>query len=82
MSDEEWKEVIDDGQISWWHDKLGGIVKSGNKYVAEAPFVRIVKLGPFSTLEEAQEAISNPQVVHNAFDQAVAVVNEGLTKKE
>lgn len=85
MSDEsgtyDWNEVIEEGQISWWHGELGGIIKSGNKYVSEMPFVRVVKLGPFDSLEEAKAAMQNPKDVNDAFEQAIAELNEDLTKK-
>lgn len=55
MSD-DWKEVVEDGQEWFVHEEHGNIVKLGeDSYVAMLP--RVVKLGPFSSLENAKSAL-------------------------
>ena len=81
-NDNKWTVVTEDGQTSWWHEKLGGVVLAGDKYISEMPFVKVVKLGPFDTLEEAQSVVNNYQVINKAVDEAIEVANEELLSED
>jgi hypothetical protein len=51
----EWKEVEEDG-MKFWISDVGNIVKTGDdSYVSIFP--KMMKLGPFKTLELCQEAL-------------------------
>lgn len=55
MSD-DWKEVVEDGQIWFVHEEHGNIIKlTEDSYVAMLP--KVLRLGPFSSLENAKSAL-------------------------
>lgn len=50
-----WKELIEEGVVWYVNDEVGNVQKLSNgQYVAMVP--RVVKLGPFNSLEEAKQA--------------------------
>jgi len=56
MSD--WNEVVEEGQVFYVHEKYGNIMKlQDNMYVAIVP--KIIKLGPFHTIEQAKDVMVN-----------------------
>jgi len=64
----EWQKVTEDGREFWVNEKLGNIVK-----LAEDQFVclypKIIKLGPFKTIEEAQNVLeSKGKALENLLD--------------
>lgn len=51
-----WTEIVEEGQVFWVNNELGNVVKVDDKaYVAMLP--KIIRLGPFETLEQAQKAL-------------------------
>ena len=51
-----WKEVVEEGQVFWVNDQLGNVVKIDDKsFIAMLP--KVIRLGPFETLEQAQKAL-------------------------
>jgi hypothetical protein len=55
MSD-DWKEVVEDEQVWFVHEEHGNIIQVGeNSYIAMFP--KVVRLGPFSSLENAKSAL-------------------------
>ena len=54
----EWKETFEDGSRWWVHDTHGNVLEfEDGSYIGMLPM--IVKLGPFETPEQAQEALIN-----------------------
>lgn len=53
----QWQEVSEEGKTFYVNEELGNIVKiTETTFIAMYP--KIIKLGPFSSLEEAKEALS------------------------
>lgn len=71
MSD--WQEVVEEGQVFWVHESLGNVVKSGEMYMAMLP--KVIRLGPFDTLEQAQQAL---EVNRSSLDQVLTGFNHDL----
>lgn len=62
-----WKQVIEEGQVIWVNESVGNVIKTpGGKYVAAIP--KIIKLGPFHTVEEAQQAAENQDSLQRVLD--------------
>ena len=76
----EWKEVIEDGQVFYISEKFGNVQKLGDKvFLSFIP--KVVKLGPFETLEQAKKAAELNQ---NTLNQLLDEFNHSLvdlTKK-
>lgn len=52
----DWKEIAEEGQLFWVNDELGNVVKlDENSFLAMLP--KVIRLGPFETLEQAQKAL-------------------------
>lgn len=74
MSD--WQQVEEDGATYYVHKEFGNVIKlSETAYVAMVP--RIIKLGPFKTLEEAQQTIVTCKT---KIDTAFETLNQEFTK--
>jgi hypothetical protein len=72
MSD--WQEVVEEGVIFWVHQELGNVQKMPDgKYVALMP--KIIKLGPFETIEQAQQTLSANK---DSIDKLVENYNNSL----
>lgn len=71
MSD--WQEVHEGGQVFWVHDELGNVLKSGELFFALMP--KVIKLGPFDSAEQAQQALSQNR---QAVDQVLDALNNDL----
>ena len=55
MSD-DWKEVVEDGQVYFIHDEHGTVIKlTDDSYIA--CMAKIVKFGPLSSLENAKSVL-------------------------
>ena len=53
----EWQEVVEEGVVFWVNQDLGNVQKMPDgAYVALMP--KIIKLGPFETVEQAQQCLS------------------------
>lgn len=53
---DDWKEVVEDGQVWYIHEEHGNIIKlTEDSYVAMIP--RVVKIGPFTSLDNAKSAL-------------------------
>ena len=51
-----WTEVVEEGQVFWINNELGNVVKIDDKsFVAMLP--KVIRLGPFETLQQAQKAL-------------------------
>lgn len=66
MSD--WKEVSEEGVVCYVHDELGQVTKlTEGVYVGMMP--KVIKFGPFDTLEQTQQAmVTNKAVVEKMLD--------------
>ncbi len=54
----EWKEVVEEGQTFFINEEVGNIVKADEQtFICLLP--KMVRLGPFNSLEEAKSAIEN-----------------------
>ena len=53
MSD--WEKVEENGETYWINEECGNIMKVSNVYVSFYP--KIIKLGPFKTLEQAKDSL-------------------------
>jgi len=74
MSD--WQQVEEDGATYYVHKEFGNVIKlSETAYVAMIP--RIVKVGPFKTLEEAQQLVVTCK---EKVDASFELLNQELTK--
>jgi len=64
----EWKEVIEDGVVCYVNEEYGQVTKlTDGAYLSLVP--KIIKLGPFETLEQAQQAIvKNKAVINSMLD--------------
>jgi hypothetical protein len=63
-----WVQVEEDGRIFYVNEDMGNIVKiSDNMFVSCVP--KILKFGPFSTLEEAKEVFNKKQEMELALDE-------------
>lgn len=52
----EWKEVIEEGVVYYVNNALGNVMKvDENSYVALLP--KVIRLGPFENLQQAQQAL-------------------------
>lgn len=71
-----WEKVVEDGSEFWVNDELGNIVKAGKVYVALLP--KVLKFGPFNTIEEAKEFVESAAT---KLDSVLAGVSDVLTKK-
>lgn len=70
----EWKEVTEEGQVFWVHDELGNVMKLGdNIFIAMMP--KVIKLGPFSSAEQAKEVLENHT---KGVDQVLEHLNHNL----
>jgi hypothetical protein len=67
MSD--WKQVAEEGQVFWVHEEHGNVLKAGDGvYISMLP--KVIRLGPFETLEQAQSALANgKQALEAALDE-------------
>ena len=62
-----WKEHIEEGQVFYIHETLGNIQKlSSGQYVALIP--KVIKLGAFDNLEEAQQAAADKAGLDRAVE--------------
>ena len=56
----KWTHLTENGQDFWVNEKIGNIVKASDTSAGTDYFVamipKVVKLGPFETLEEAKQA--------------------------
>lgn len=70
----KWEKVVEEGMEIWVHEELGNIYKAGEgNFVAMLP--KVLKFGPFKTVEEAQALLENKrQEMNQAFD----LLNEQL----
>ena len=65
---DEWKEIIEGGQVFWVHNELGNVLKAGEDvYISMMPM--ICRLGPFSYLEEAKSALTRKQELKKLIDE-------------
>lgn len=72
MSD--WKEVHEEGQVFWVNEELGNVLKAGEGvYISMLP--KIIRLGPFETLSQAQQALS---VNKKSLDEIIDRFNQDL----
>lgn len=63
-----WKEVIEEGQVFYVHEELGTIAKTiDGKFVAMLP--KVMRFGPFDTMEQAQQAFQNKVSLEQWLDQ-------------
>lgn len=61
-----WEEVIEEGRVFWINDEVGSIMKSGEgMYFGFLP--KVLKLGPFTSKEEAQRAMTQNLDTLNAL---------------
>lgn len=80
--DNGWKISIEDGVEYWVNDELGGITKlSDGAYVCLVP--KVIKLGIFSSLEDAQLAskLCKEQKLDLFVEKLNEEVKEELKKK-
>jgi hypothetical protein len=71
-----WREVIEEGQIFYINEKLGNIQKlCDGVYIAFFP--KIIKLGPFSSLESAKQALESCETL---FDDTIETLNQKVSK--
>ena len=75
----EWQETIEDGKVYWVNDEHGNVLKlADGVYIGLMP--RVLKLGPFLTVEQAQRALENNKI---AVDNLIENFNQemaGLVK--
>jgi glycine cleavage system H lipoate-binding protein len=70
-----WVEIEEEGHTYYVNEDLGNIIKiTDNLYVSCMP--KVVKLGPFGTLEEAKAAFDHKSDVESALEE----VNNKLIK--
>lgn len=74
----EWKKEVDENGQEWWlHEKLGNVLKSGDdSYFVLFP--KVIKLGPFRTPEEAQKAIEENK---EKLEEQIDMFNLGIVPK-
>jgi hypothetical protein len=62
-----WKQVIEDGCVVWVNEQVGNVMKlPDGSYVAMVP--KVIKLGPFDTLEKAQKSAENKESLKLAIE--------------
>lgn len=55
-----WKEHVIEGQVWYVNEEVGNVQKiAGGQFVAMVP--KVVRLGPFDTLEQAQQAAEDKE---------------------
>ena len=73
-----WKEVIEGDQVFYINDKLGNILKAGEDvYIAMMP--KVIRLGPFKTVEEAKKVLEKSR---KTIDGLLDEFNNQLLSKE
>lgn len=73
MDNGEWKQETVEGVQYWINENLGNIIKSGDHFISAMP--KVIKLGPFKTLEEAKNALLLNQV---AVEELLETFNQTL----
>jgi hypothetical protein len=69
-----WEKVEEDGNTFWVHMDHGNVFKqSETSYIAMVP--KVVKFGPFKTLEEAQKVL---ETCKQDVSQALDILNDKL----
>lgn len=69
----KWVQVVEEGQVFWVNEELGNVYKAEEgMYLSLLP--RVLKMGPFKTLEEAQLALES-KAVKAIVDQHLDVLN-------
>lgn len=66
----EWKEIIEEGQVYYVNEMLGNIVKlpADDGFIVVYP--KLIKLGPFKTLNDAKGILENKRnMIDNLVDQ-------------
>jgi hypothetical protein len=63
-----WTEIVEEGQVFWVHSELGNVLKAGEGvYIAMMP--KVIRLGPFETLDQAKLVLSqNKKTVDETLD--------------
>ncbi len=73
----EWKEVTEEGQVYFVNEELGNILKGAEGcYISLMP--KIVRLGPFETLEQAQKVMDERKTIDEMIDTTVDTYNENI----
>ena len=55
-----WKEVVEEGSVIYVNEEVGNVVKTPDgKYVCMIP--KVIKLGPFDTLDVAQSVAEDKE---------------------
>lgn len=62
----EWKKVQEDGQEFYINEELGNVIKAGDKYISLFP--KMLKIGPFKNLDEAQRALVRASEMIEEFE--------------
>lgn len=66
MSD--WVEKVEDGLVFYVNDEVGNVVKTPEGlFISMIP--KVIRLGPFETLEQAKQAFENKAVLEQMLDQ-------------
>ena len=62
-----WEEHEEEGKIIWINESVGNVIKMKNsQFLAMVP--RVVKLGPFDTVEEAKQVAEDKQGLDRVLD--------------
>ena len=70
-----WKEIIEQGVVWYVNEEVGNIQKLANgQFVALVP--KVVRLGPFNSLDEAKQAVEDKQ----GLNQIIETYNINLTQ--
>ena len=73
----EWKKTIEEGLEFWVNDEVGSIMKTNeDKYLVLLP--RVVQIGPFDTLGQAQDLLGEHM---DEIDKALNCATVGLIKR-
>ena len=71
-----WVELEEEGQIYYLNEDVGNIIKIGESmYVSCIP--KVIRLGPFGSLEEAKAAFDNKKEI----DDTLTELNSKLMRK-
>lgn len=63
-----WREQLEDEQLWYINDDIGSIYQTSNgQFVAMVP--KVVKLGPFNTIEEAKQVAEDKEGLERVLDQ-------------
>lgn len=80
MSDSGWEEVHGGGGHFWVNEKFGNVAKtSDGSYISLIP--KVVKLGPFLTLEEAKKAVEDTTSLDHTLERFNLDLEKGSSDK-